>query len=378
MVRNTALGRWLTAAFVLVALALGGCHREVAVPPMKIRNIRTTDKFFDVWPTSPTRALIVGDRGKLLLTEDGGKTFTRLNSGTDLGIFTIQMTDDQNGYLAGQDGLIERTQDGGKSWQRLNSRTQLFIFSLSFADRLHGFFVGDRSLVLSTTDGGESFFKRQLQRIFPPELQDYALPYQEPVLYGVKFVDPMHGWVVGELGRIWATTNGGRSWQEGQTSLIDQWKRPSQVGEDPRLREFSLPTLFSVSFRDQQHGAACGLEGWVIQTDDGGQTWRFAPQAAKPGAPPDGMVPGAPQIPARDPLFAVNLFGGDQGMSTGLTGTALRLQPNGAWAHDTAFPNIPVTLSQVRFFDAMHGWIVGYGVILYTDDGGQTWRFCQG
>jgi photosystem II stability/assembly factor-like uncharacterized protein len=32
----------------------------------------------------------------------------------------------------------------------------------------------------------------------------------------------------------------------------------------------------------------------------------------------------------------------------------------------------------VRFFDAQHGWIVGYGTILYTEDGGKTWRFCQG
>jgi photosystem II stability/assembly factor-like uncharacterized protein len=370
--------RWIMAVFVLAALAAGGCHREVAVPPMQIRNIRPQDKFFDVWPTSPTRAYIVGDRGKVLLTEDAGKTFKRMKTGVDLGIFAIQMTDDQNGYLAGQDGLVMRTQDGGQTWQRINSRTNQFLFSLSFSDHLHGFIVGDRSVVLSTDNGGETFFKRQLQRIFAPEIQDLAVQYEEPKLYGVTVVDPLHAWVVGELGRIWATENGGKSWQEQQMSLVDQWKRSLAPNEDQRFKDFILPTLFSVSFRDQKHGAACGLEGWVVQTDDGGQTWRFAPQAPKPGAPGDGLVPGAPQFPVRDPLFAVDLFGADQGMAAGLTGTALRLQPNGAWAHDTAFPNIPVTLSQVRFFDATHGWVVGYGVILYTEDGGKTWRLCQG
>ena len=60
------------------------------------------------------------------------------------------------------------------------------------------------------------------------------------------------------------------------------------------------------------------------------------------------------------------------------TGTVLRLQPNGAWAHDPTTPAIPVQLSQVRFFDAQHGWIVGQGTILYTEDGGKTWRSCQG
>jgi photosystem II stability/assembly factor-like uncharacterized protein len=364
--------------FALIALVVAGCHREIAMPPLTIRNINFTDKFFDVWPTSPTRAFIVGDRGKLLLTEDGGAHFRRIDIGTNLGIFGIQMTDDLNGFLCGQDGLIMRTRDGGKTWERLNSRTHLFLFGMSFPDRLHGYLVGDRALVMSTTNGGESFTKRQLQRIFPSEIADYALPYEEPVLYSASFLDVNHGWVVGELGRIWATQNAGKSWIEQQRSLVPQWKRALGPNEDPRFADFLLPSFFSVSFRDLKHGAACGLEGWIVQTDDGGQNWYFAHQADKPGAPPDMLIPGAPHYPARDPLFSIDLFAGDQGMSTGLTGTVLRLQPNGAWAHDPSVPAIPATLSQVRFFDAQHGWIVGIGTILYTQDGGKTWRLCQG
>ncbi|HEY6395528.1 MAG TPA: YCF48-related protein [Candidatus Binataceae bacterium] len=369
--------RWIRPLLVLIALGAVSCHREVAVPPIKEHAIALSDNFFDVWPTSPTRAFIVGARGKLIQTEDGGRTFKRINIGTDLAIFAIQMTDDQNGYLCGQDGLIMRTSDGGKTWERLNSRTHLFIFGMSFPDRLHGFMVGDRSLVLSTTNGGESFFKRQLQRIFPPEVEDYALPYEEPVLYSASFVDSQHGWVVGELGRIWSTDNGGRTWQEGQQSLVSQWKRALGPNEDPRFADFILPTMFSVSFRDAKQGAACGLEGWVVETHDGGKTWTFAHQADKPGAPPDTTVPGA-QILVRDPLFSIDLFGGDQGIATGLVGTALRLQPNGAWAHDPSLPAIPLSLTQVRFFDRDHGWIVGLGTVLRTEDGGKSWRFCQG
>lgn len=378
MVRKLSAYNLTKTLLVLVALAIAGCHREVAVPPLPLRNITLTDKFFDVWPTSPTRAFIVGDRGKVLLTEDGGRTFKRIEVGTQLGIFGIEMTDDQNGYLCGQDGLIMKTRDGGKTWKRLDSRTHLFIFSLSFPDANHGFFVGDRALVLSTTNGGETFLKRQLQHIFPADKADYALPYEEPVLYSASFVDVDHGWVVGELGRIWATDNAGKTWQEQQQSLVAQWKRAPGINDDPNFLDFLLPSFFSVSFRDQKHGAACGLEGWVIQTNDGGATWTFAHQADKPGAPPDTLVPGATQIPARDPLFSINLFAGDQGITTGLTGTVLRLQPNGAWAHDPSIPAIPFPLSQARFFDAQHGWIVGYGTILYTGDGGKTWRFCQG
>ncbi len=370
--------RWLRLILAIGALSIAACHREVKVPPLVERNISLSDVFFDVWPTTPDRALVVGARGKLLVTEDGGLHFKRIKIGTDLAVLGIQMTDAKNGYLCGQDGLIMRTRDGGNTWERLNSRTHLYIFSLSFPDRLHGVLVGDQSLVLSTTNGGESFFKRRLERSFPPEIQDYALPYMEPVLYGVDFVDPDHGWVVGEMGRIWSTDNGGKSWDEGQSSLVDQWKRQPAVNEDPRFRDFVLPSLFGVSFRNQKVGAACGLEGSIIGTTDGGKTWTFQKEAPKPGASADNTIPGAPQIPAHDPLFGIQLFGGTDGMSTGLTGTVFRLQPDGVWAHDPGAPALPLPLSQVRFFDPQHGWIVGYGTILRTEDGGKTWRMCQG
>ncbi|HXN87658.1 MAG TPA: YCF48-related protein [Candidatus Binataceae bacterium] len=378
MPQKESSARWTKIIFAVAALAITACHREVRVPPLPERNITFSDNFFDVWPTGPGRAFIGGARGKLLLTEDGGLHFKRIKIGSDLAIFGIQMTDAENGYLCGQDGMVMRTRDGGKTWERLNSRTHLYIFSLSFPDRLHGYFVGDQALVLSTSNGGESFFKRQLQKIFPPEIQDYALPYMEPKLYGVNFVDDNHGWIVGELGRIWGTENGGRSWTEQQESLVPQWKRAQNIGDDLRFRGFLLPSFFGVSFRSQKQGAACGLEGWVVATDDGGKTWKFQQQASKPGAPPDVMIPGAPQIPARDPLFGIQLIGGSDAMATGLTGAALRLQPGGVWAHDPSVPALPFPLSQVRFSDPQHGWIVGLGTILYTEDGGKTWRMCQG
>ncbi len=370
--------RWTKVVLAMTALALAACHREVRVPPLIQRNITLNDVFFDVAPFGPSSAFIGGARGKLLLTEDGGRHFKRIDIGTDLAIFGVQMIDAENGYLCGQDGLIMRTSDGGKTWQHLNSRTKLYIFSLSFPDRQHGFFVGDESLVLSTGDGGDTFFKRQLQRIFPPAIQDFALAYMEPVLYGVSFVDDDHGWIVGELGRIWSTENGGRSWSEEQDSLLSQWKRPLTPNDDPRFADFMLPSLFGVSFRNQKEGAACGLEGWIVATADGGKTWSFQREASKPGAPPDNIVPGARQIPARDPLFGIQLYGATEGLSTGLTGNALRLEPSGVWAHDPAVPPLPFPLSAVRFFDLQHGWIVGYGTILYTEDGGKSWRRCDG
>ncbi len=118
------------------------------MPPLPERNIAQTDNFFDVWPTSADRAFIVGGRGKVLLTEDAGRTFKRVDIHTDVGVYGIQMVDAETGYLCGQDGLLMRTRDGGKTWEKLNSRTNLRIFAMSFPDRLHGYLVGYNSLVL--------------------------------------------------------------------------------------------------------------------------------------------------------------------------------------------------------------------------------------
>jgi photosystem II stability/assembly factor-like uncharacterized protein len=380
MMPKIRLPQTVTLLLAIAALTTAACHRQVLVPPLPYRPVTMQDKFFDVWPTGPDRAFIVGARGKVLLTEDAGRHFTPIDIGTRAAVFAIQMVDGENGYLTGQDGLAMRTRDGGKTWERLNTRTKLYIFALSFPDRLHGFMVGDRGLVLRTTDGGESFFKRQLEHIFPPELKDYALPFEEPSYYGVTFLDNNRGWVVGELGRIWTTENGGGTWQEQQDALMPQWKHELATNEDPRFLNFTLPSFFGLSFRDRQHGAACGINGTIVQTSDGGKSWTFAHQADKPDGPPDTLVPGQLRLdlPALNPLFSIDLYGKDSGLTTGLTGTALRLQGNGAWGPIAGFPSMPLPLMQARFFDDRHGWIVGFGVILYTEDGGKTWRFCTG
>jgi hypothetical protein len=54
----------------LAPFANSARHREVAVPPLPVRDITLTDRFFDGSLTNPTRAFVVGDRGKLT-AEDG-------------------------------------------------------------------------------------------------------------------------------------------------------------------------------------------------------------------------------------------------------------------------------------------------------------------
>src|SRR5215470_7296947 len=114
MTPNNHLRQMVSCLLVIAALATSACHREVAVPPLPYRPVTLSDRFFDVWPTGPGKAFVVGSSGKVLFTEDEGHHFKPVNIGTDAAVYAIQMTDDQNGYLCGQDGLVMRTRDGGK------------------------------------------------------------------------------------------------------------------------------------------------------------------------------------------------------------------------------------------------------------------------
>jgi photosystem II stability/assembly factor-like uncharacterized protein len=85
----------------------------------------------------------------------------------------------------------------------------------------------------------------------------------DALLRDVTFVDPQHGWAVGDRGVIWHTANGGQTWR----------LQPSGVAG----------SLHSVVFLDPQNGWAAGGEsrpythtsrGVVLQTSDGGKQWR--------------------------------------------------------------------------------------------------------
>jgi hypothetical protein len=69
----------------------------------------------------------------------------------------------------------------------------------------------------------------------------------------VSFFDAQTGTVVGELGAILRTTDGGATWVP-QTSGVTE-------------------TLLAVTFTDANNGTAVGQLGVILRTTDGGQSW---------------------------------------------------------------------------------------------------------
>ena len=162
-------------------------------------------------------------------------------------------------------GRLLWTKNGGTSWQEITppseGRTQ--ILGVFFLDANHGWLVR-RSVttdqntalsMLSTDDGGFTWQENSLPNVNLEE----AMQVDSATL---DFVDSQTGWVVLKLqsssnfsfGRLFATQDGGRTWQE----------RSLPLGE---------PVTFLDPYRGWTAGGPKGDQ--IFHTEDGGFTWQI-------------------------------------------------------------------------------------------------------
>ena len=337
---------------IVLALALAGCHREVLedIPSADSRKITIADRFYDVVALDAQKTLVCGYAGKILMTEDGGYTWKIVPSGTDKSLYSIRFPDPTHGWIVGQDGLILHTEDGGKTWTRQTSGATVYLFSVDFVNEREGWAVGDKATYVRTTDGGKSW---TLAKLASQEglSADEQLLAQEPVLYDVQFLDSKTGWIVGEFGNIWHTTDGGQNWKTQQQTLIGEGIYDT----------LDIPTFFGASFTNGSNGIVAGLETKVARTRDGGSTWRFEQIDMTEGV--------------GDPLYQPFQFADTTAWAVGAAAVVVHQRSVGEpWLRVPVGEDVNTWLRGVYFVDKNDGWVVGgFGTILHTTDGGQTW-----
>lgn len=349
----------LRIAFAAAGLGalLAACHSQVENLPLADQSIYFSDKFYDVKALSPTRALIVGYGGKMLETNDGGATFSRIDSGTALALYKISAVGNQI-WVVGQEGLMLHSSDGGKTWQKQDSGTKLYLFSVYFMNESHGFAVGDRSTLTETTDGGKTWKPRQIALAAEDSNAEIELAVQDPIFYDIRFTNELNGLISGEFGQLLKTTDGGQNWTPQQSTLMT----PESGIVDP----MNLPTFFGQFLINDREALVAGLDGRIARTRDGGATWRFEPMKLA--------------FPLIDPLFQPYVTADGTAWAVGAAGEVVRL-PAGQteWTRADLGMQIYTWLRSIDFADAQHGWLVGgYGTILRTEDSGKTWKLCLG
>lgn len=233
------------------------------------------------------------------------------------------------------------------------------------------------------------------QALISPLAVEVRPECQDAELTDICFIDPTHGWAVGDRGVIWHTDNGGRAW------------RLQASGVTCRLT--------SVQFLDAQQGWIGGGDGLppgdlsrgvVLSTRDGGNSWQAVPRLALPAIRRLRFV-NARQgwcLGETSGLYPAGVATTEDGGRTwdALTGSGVRgwltgdlLDPKtGALAGASGTlaavrrraievgKNPPLGLRAIhalRLAPENRGWLVGdAGLVLATSDAGRTWQVPAG
>lgn len=248
----------------------------------------------DLHFVSPSTGWVVGDAASICRTTDGGDSWscTGPDTASLIHLHAVHALDDQTAWIGGQDfsanGYLARTTDGGLSWQPAAFETHIWdvnVTAIDFSDSLTGY-AATRGYVLKTTDGGWSWFITDTASAFAGQmfslLEDLAVfPHNDTVYVA--------GWYDGYLGR---SVNGGGQWthhNEFQNYTLDflnprtgyvagwcQIHKTTDGGETFADASGGLTDLFcevyDMAFTDEWTGYACGYDGLILKTDNGGAT----------------------------------------------------------------------------------------------------------
>jgi len=357
----------LLVASLMFAVGLAGCESHTSVP---LRNdlITFSDKFLDVAYVTGSTFVVVGYNGRILRTEDGGKSwqesFSDPAKNTRFTEYTLNQVEfvGEHGWAVGHRGTILHSRDGGKTWTKQQVDTEKTIFGVSFVDPLHGRASGDESTFLSTDNGGETWNVQRIEVSDVGLTEETRLAVPDVIYYTIDFVDPQNGWMAGEFGNIRHTSDGGKTWDSQHGALLDELVAK---GKAPARDVMLMGAFFRVNFTDLKHGVAVGASGAIAVTDDGGQSWRWISREGD-----NAEVP------------ALHIYGfapaGQNGMvsAVGANGAVLTSKNGGLnWQPAKVNFGVFTWINGVAFGDQGKGVLVGgRGIVLRTEDAGQTWN----
>jgi photosystem II stability/assembly factor-like uncharacterized protein len=205
------------------------------------------------------RLVAVGERGHVLLSDDGGVSWRQARAVPARSLLTaVWFVDARRGWAVGHDELILATGDGGETWQRSHyaPESQQPLLDVWFADAATGVAVGAYGAYFATADGGASWTRRAFDAApapgAPPPSEDdeFAPDYHLNAVGG----DGTRWWIAAEAGQIYRSDDAGATWRT----------LPSPYAG----------SLFGLLPLGGESLLVFGLRGHLFRSDDGGATWQ--------------------------------------------------------------------------------------------------------
>lgn len=192
-----------------------------------------------------SRVIIIGDYGKIVLSDNDGVDWRYIVSGTNENLNDLQMVNSKIGYLAGNSGSLWKTENGGDSWFPLQPAEKASLSSrpnrIYFFSSQVGYHYGIGKM-FKTIDGGKSWASVEYNT-------------QLSVINDVVFTDKNTGFICGNSGLLARSTDGGESWQQVDPGGL--------VGAK----------LTSITFVNSTTGYLSDDSGDIMKSTDGGLTW---------------------------------------------------------------------------------------------------------
>ncbi|GEM_PF-6178115 len=282
--------------------------------------------------------------------------------GDTTNLLGVAFATQENGAVVSENGnRIMFSNDGGMTWKPAKVDVDLSrhnMFDVIFSDTKTGWAVGSYDTgagkrlanLLKTTDTGATWVNQPL-----PEDVVYSNPFR------VWFDNKGNGWILTYGGHaIFRTSDEGKTWQQ----IIFREVHPTIKNNAGWIH-----TGWHVF--DSKHLIICGQYGIIIETKDEGKTWT-AIDTGLTDLTEEGLK---------------DLFFSDEknGWAVGQKGVILHTADGGkTWEKQSS--GVPNSLERVQFINDKIGYAVGpaiysagasadrYGVLLYTEDGGKTWK----
>ena len=290
-------------------------------------------------------ALVVGDSGTLLKSEDAGQNWQIVASNSKETLRSIAVSPEGMSALAiGVAGTIIKSADAGQSWQALASSSKEDLYSVAFSpDGKSALVSGAAGTLLRSADAGQSW-----QAVVSNSTETLvSIAFS---LDGKSAIAPDFG------GKILRSADAGQTWQSLQAEGID-----------------GTTYLYSVAFnRDGRNALAVGRNGKVFKSADAGQSWQLLQ---------------SPALDSQDGLNSVTFSpDGKKALAVGTNGKTLRSEDAGqTWQTLQLLDG--TNLLPSSFSDRAHLMSVTFspdgkavlattwaGTILKSDNAGQTWQ----
>lgn len=225
------------------------------------------------------RYIAVGPRGHIVVTSDGGKTWTQARVPVSSDLTAVWFVSATRGWVVGHDGVVLTTGDGGATWEK----------------QLDG--IAANQIVLKDLEAKAAAnpASEELQHLLTEAQRNVEMGADKPFL-DVWFENETTGFVVGAYNLVFHTADGGKTWE----SWFDRVPNPQfmslysvrpaggevyvsgEQGSFFRLdraqqRFEARPVQYQGSlFGVVDAGSAVltyGIKGNVFRSADGGATW---------------------------------------------------------------------------------------------------------